>query len=603
MAREVDVVICGGGSAGLCAGVWLARSGIRKFAVLERRGGPLARGQADGVQCRTAEVLESFGLADALLRDAFHVLEVAFWSSSSSSGPPPAEPEDGGIRRTHAVADTEDGLSHLPHVILNQARVNALLAAEMRRAAAAREHVVYGCEVTGLRVDSARARDPDAYCATVTAVREGVEEEYRAKYVLACDGAHSFIRKALGVQMVGDSSDAVWGVMDVYPRTDFPDIRKKCVVTSAAGNLLVIPREGDALVRFYLEMPPGAAAGDVTPGALRRRARDILAPYALEVAETAWWSAYAVGQRLADRFHADRRVFLAGDAAHTHSPKAGQGMNVSLQDGYNLGWKLAAVLRRQAPPELLDTYVAERRKTAADLIDFDRYWTRLFSSAYRREHGVTPELFREHFVKAGRYTAGQALQYDDSIITSARGSNGAVATNLTVGMRFPSAQVLRLCDSRALQLVRALPADSRWHVVVFAGDICEAAARSRLEAISKDLEHAVRHFTPARADLDARINLVLVLASKRGDVGMEDIPSVFTPVTGQWRMKNILNVFIDDEGYNRSGHGHAYRTYGIDPGEGAMVIVRPDQYIAKICALGDVDAVREFFSGFMRNPP
>lgn len=297
------------------------------------------------------------------------------------------------------------------------------------------------------------------------------------------------MRKSLGIKMVGDSTNALWGVMDVYPQTDFPDIRKKAAISSDAGNLMIIPREGDSLVRFYIEIEGEEAAagpGALTLADLHATAARIFRPYNMAFAETAWWSVYAIGQRRADRFGTpDGRVLLTGDACHTHSPKAGQGMNVSLQDGYNVGWKLAAVLRGRAadPGALLATYVAERESTAAELIEFDRGWARLFSSTWRRENGITPDEFHRQFVRAGRYTAGQAYRYADSLLVSAATSDPALATGLTVGMRFPSAQVVRFCDARAVQLVRALPADSRWHLVVFAGDIRESEAAARLNSV------------------------------------------------------------------------------------------------------------------------
>jgi phenol 2-monooxygenase len=268
--------------------------------------------------------------------------------------------------------------------------------------------------------------------------------------------------------------------MDVYPQTNFPDIRKKAIIKSESGNIVIIPREGDSLVRFYIELSGGSTeAKDVTLAQLHEKARLIFRPYTMDIAETAWWSAYVIGQRLADAFHAHYRVFLGGDACHTHSPKAGQGMNVSLQDGYNIGWKLAAVLRKQASPELLKTYVLERQKTAADLIEFDRYWSKLFSTTDKQGRGITPELF----VKAGRYTAGLVTWYDDSIITAGATSQGSLAANLTVGMRFPSTQVVRVCDARHMQLTRALPADSRWHLVVFGGDLQDDSVAERLQKV------------------------------------------------------------------------------------------------------------------------
>lgn len=281
--------------------------------------------------------------------------------------------------------------------------------------------------------------------------------------------------------MIGDSSDAVWGVMDVVPRTNFPDIRKKSTIRSKAGNILIIPREGDNynLTRFYIELAPGANPKDVTLEKLQQEAQSIFHPYKVDFVETIWWSAYAIGQRHADYFHKDHRVFLAGDACHTHSPKAGQGMNVSLQDGYNIGWKLGEVLTGLANPSLLETYVLERQKVAIDLINFDRYFSKLFSSGSQ----TTPAEFQEGFIQSGKYTAGLTAKYDVSQITSALESSN-LASNVIVGMRLPSAQVVRFCDSKPMQLMRSLKSDGRWRIMAFLGDLSMDENRSKLESVS-----------------------------------------------------------------------------------------------------------------------
>lgn len=487
--EKVDVLICGSGSAGLSAATWLARYGIR-CKILERRDGPMKMGQADGVQCRTVEIFESFGIGEELLREAYHVLEVNFWADDGS----------GVIKRTGRTADTQPGLSHQPHVILNQARINGLLIELMRRYND--QQIDYGYNVTDVQVNSASASDSDAYPVTVTAEKNGKTETFRAKYALvsiqrlgfsnssefisililfqACDGAHSIVRKALGYKMIGDSSDAVWGVMDMIPRTDFPDFRKKSTIRSKAGNVLIIPREGDSnnLTRFYIELAPGTNPKEVTLENLQHQAQKILQPYKIKFVETVWWSAYSIGQRHADFFHKDHRVFLAGDACHTHSPKAGQGMNVSLQDGYNIGWKLGEVLTGLASPSLLETYVIEREKTAIDLINFDRYFSKLFSSGAN-----TPTEFQDGFIKAGKYTAGLTAKYDVSSITSSFQATN-LASNVVVGMRLPSAQVVRVCDSKPLQLMKSLKSDGRWRVMIFTGDLSVADNRAKLNTVS-----------------------------------------------------------------------------------------------------------------------
>jgi phenol 2-monooxygenase (NADPH) len=169
----VDVFICGSGSAGLCVATWLARYGLT-CKIIDWRSGPLEVGQADGVQCRTVEVFDSFGIAEELLREAYHVLEVTFWADSGD--------EKGEIVRSSRAPDREEEVSHMPHVILNQARVNGLLLEAMKRFNG--QVVDYDTSVTGVHVDSEKAADPDAYCVTINTVRHGNQEVFKAKYVL-----------------------------------------------------------------------------------------------------------------------------------------------------------------------------------------------------------------------------------------------------------------------------------------------------------------------------------------------------------------------------------------------------------------------------------
>ncbi|KAJ5927833.1 hypothetical protein N7466_006789 [Penicillium verhagenii] len=582
--EKFDILICGSGSAGLCAAAWLARYGIR-CKILERRDGPMTMGQADGVQCRTVEIFESFGVGEELLREAYHVLEVSFWADDGS-----------GIKRTGRTADTQPGLSHQPHVILNQARINGLLIERMQ--AYNDQQIDYGYNVTDVQVDSASASDPDSYPVTVTAEREGKTESFAAKYVLACDGAHSVVRKALGYKMIGDSSDAVWGVMDMIPRTNFPDFRKKTAIRSKAGTLLIIPREGDKrnLTRFYIELPVGTNPKDVTLEKLQIQAKKSFEPYQMEFTETVWWSAYSIGQRHADFFHKDYRVFLAGDACHTHSPKAGQGMNVSLQDGYNIGWKLGEVLTGLAHPSLLETYVLEREKTAIDLINFDRYFAKLFASGAN-----TAAEFQEGFTQAGKYTAGLTAKYDVSPITTALEST-QLASNVVVGMRLPSAQLVRHCDSKPLQLMTTLKSDGRWRIMAFVGDLTVAENRSKLNTLGEYLSSQggpIHKFTPTSQYVDSLIETIVIGHGKRHDVELEQIPESFYPLTGKNQTRDLHKIYFDDESYNR-GHGHAYEFLGIDPKEGALIIVRPDQYVSAVMGLDEYREIGKFFGGFLK---
>jgi phenol 2-monooxygenase len=169
---EVDILICGSGSAGICTAAYLSRCGV-SCRILESRDAPVKVGRADGVQCRTVEVFESFGLAEDLLRESYHVIEDAFWSTS----------EHGGLIRTRVTGDTAKNLSHMPHVILNQARLHNFLIDAMKKWNG--QEIEYGVKVVSLKVDGEAAmKDAESYAVSVTVEKNGRENVIRAKYVL-----------------------------------------------------------------------------------------------------------------------------------------------------------------------------------------------------------------------------------------------------------------------------------------------------------------------------------------------------------------------------------------------------------------------------------
>src|ERR1700751_1312512 len=358
--QEVDVLIVGCGPAGLTLAAQLAAFPDIKTCIVEQKPGRLLVGQADGVASRTMEMFHAYGFSEQVLKEAYWVNETSFWK--------PDDNNSHHIVRSGWVQDVEDGLSEFPHVILNRARVHDCFLDVMRHSPA-RLEPHYSRRLLDLHIDPTARFEDHAVTARLERVdpdHEGQGESNKGAYVVGCDGALSTVRKAIGRELHGDSANHAWGVMDVLAVTDFPDIRFKSLIQSASdGSIIVIPREGGYLVRLYVELArldvgERVASRNITSDDLIAKARRILKPYTLEVKEIPWWSVYEIGQRLTDKFDdvpdeetATRlpRVFIAGDACHTHSPKAGQGMNVSMQDAFNLGWKLAARLRgRSAAP-------------------------------------------------------------------------------------------------------------------------------------------------------------------------------------------------------------------------------------------------------------
>ncbi|MFL4472103.1 FAD-dependent monooxygenase [Tateyamaria armeniaca] len=592
----VDVLIVGCGPAGLTLAAQLAQFPDVTVRIAERKPGPLEVGQADGIACRSVEMFQAFGFAEKVVKEGYWVNEVTFWRPARDAT---------GIARADRIQDVEDDLSEMPHVILSQARIHDFYLEVMRNA---QRRLVpdYNRELVSLeRTDDA---DHPVTATFAHADGSGVTEVIRARYLVGCDGARSKVRAQMGHALEGQSARQLWGVMDILPRTDFPDIRLKCAIQSQdAGSILIIPREGGYMVRLYIELDAlgdGERAADrgVTSDQLISRAQQIMAPYQIEAAEVAWWSAYEIGQRLCDRFDDgdlaghQPRIFIAGDACHTHSPKAGQGMNVSMADAFNLGWKLAAVLRGQAEPALLQTYSEERHAKAKELIEFDRDMARLFSAKPR--DAAEAALFQEYFQKHGRYTAGVETRYTPSLIT-ATPRHQALARGYVVGKRFHSAPVVRLADARPMHLAHAFTADGRWRIVLFAPQGDDGARGGPVERLCHHLsspQGLIARVTPPAADIDSVIDVRAVFQHAHRDMDLTQVPGLLTPQKGRLHLTDYEKVFCP-----APAGPDIFDLRGIDRTCGAAVIVRPDQYVSDVVPLDAHDKIDAFFDSILRN--
>ena len=611
---ELDILIIGCGPAGLTLAAQLAAFPGIKTAIVDQKAGPLLLGQADGIACRTMEMFEAFGFADRIAKEAYWVNETVFWK-------PNAQQRDR-IVRSGRIQDVEDGLSEFPHVILNQARVHDFYL-EVMRYAPTRMEPYYERKLLELDVstDPSATHPVTARLQRLDPGHHGQVETVRARYLIGCDGARSTVRASLGHTLHGDSANQAWGVMDVLAVTNFPDVRLKAAIQSAReGSALIIPREGGYLVRIYIELDKlneneRITERNITIERLIEAAQRIFRPYTLEVKEVAWWSCYEIGQRLCDRFDdvpagegATRlpRVFIAGDACHTHSPKAGQGMNVSMQDTFSLGWKLAAVLRGQSKPELLRTYSSERQAIARELIEFDREWAAMFSAPPKDANdpnakGVDPAEFQRYFVKQGRFTAGTATRYQRSIICGET-SWQHLAQGLVIGMRFHSAPVIRLADAKPIHLGHTIKADGRWRLFLFAGNDDTGASDSDIATmcgyLTEDPASPIRKYTPTAEDIDSVIDVRAVFQQNHRDLSVEQMPELLLPRKGRYGLRDYEKAFCSDL---KSGND-IFELRGIDRQQGCMVVVRPDQYIAHIFPLDDCNELARFFDGFMVAP-
>ena len=300
-------------------------------------------------------------------------------------------------------------------------------------------------------------------------------------------------------------------------------------------------------------------------------------------------------------------VFIAGDACHTHSPKAGQGMNVSMQDGFNLGWKLASVLRKRCAPRLLHTYSAERQAIARELIDFDREWAEMLASSKSatdgQGKGPDPAETQKYFVRHGRYTAGTAAHYQPSIITG-EPTHQHLAEGLAVGHAlsfragYPSggcqAGSARPCRSRRMAAGASSPLAEPWirqRPTPASAALCDFLAGAP--------DSPVRKYTPTGEDIDSVI----------------DVRAVFQQASSRTRASRPCRPCfcpgrdVTDFATTKKCSAPTWKAAttsspcaGSTAKQGCMVVVRPDQYVAHVLPLDGYEQLATFFDGFMTGP-
>lgn len=609
LPKEVDVLIVGCGPAGLAMARQLSEFADIKTCIVDLKDGPLLFGQADGISCRTMEIMEAFNSSEMLVKEAYRLNQNAFWE--------PDNEQPNNIKRTHKVPDARIGLSEFPHVVVNQARLHELLLDGMEESVT---HLVphYSRRLLELEVDTSLTQDLDAHPITATFERNDSSsskvETVRARYVVGTDGARSAVRKGLSIVLEGDSANKAWGVMDVLCVTDFPDIRVKSFIQSKVyGAVMIVPREGGYLVRLYVELDnlgkdERASSLDLTVDDVIAKAQLIMNPYKFEVKEVAWWSIYEVGQRVADRFDdtpADNteglipRAFVAGDACHTHSPKGGWGLNTSLPDTFNLGWKLAAVLLGKSQPKLLQTYSSERRKVAYQLINADKEMSKLMATRPTPANGAaqteTNTADIEKFIaRQNGFIAGTSIEYNPSYICKGA-ENQNLASGFKIGQRFHSAEAIRVADGRRQHLGHLNKADGRWRIFIFGNKQNPVESHSEsyklIQFLANSESSPVRKYTPDAADIDSVIDYYAVFQQQ--DLAIEGMPDYLWPAKGKYGLRDYEKVFHAEEGND------IFEQRGIDRSSGCMIVVRPDQHIANILPLNAFDKLSDFFDEFM----
>jgi 2-polyprenyl-6-methoxyphenol hydroxylase-like FAD-dependent oxidoreductase len=337
---QSDVLITGAGPTGLALAVQLIRYGI-DFVIIDQKQTTTPFSKAIGVQARTLEIYDQIGLADPLIELGAIASKARMFVDGKQRG----EINFGEIGR---------GLSPYPYVlIVEQGKHERLLYDYIRSNG---KDVLWQTELLSFRQD-------DSGLTAEISSRSGSSETVNAKYLVGCDGAKSIVRHSLGLTFGGSTFERTFYVADVD--IDWQHPHDALQVFLMKDQLLAFfPMTGERQYRIVGTFPEEFAkdAGDILYEQIEQQIkRD--AKLMLDITKVNWFSSYKVHTRHVNKFSVGR-CFLAGDAAHIHSPAGAQGMNTGIQDGYNLAWKLSTVLSGVSSPEILNTYNEERLPNA-----------------------------------------------------------------------------------------------------------------------------------------------------------------------------------------------------------------------------------------------
>ncbi|KAH0427088.1 FAD binding domain-containing protein [Colletotrichum camelliae] len=605
-----DIVIVGAGPVGLMLSTCLARWGY-KIKHIDNRAEPTPTGRADGIQPRSLDLLRNMGLKSAIMaHKPARVYEVAFWDP----------PKNGtGIARTGTWASCPSFIdARYPFTtLLHQGHIERAFISDLNKNGT---QIQRPWTITGFT--SNEAENPQYPVEVRLEHVDGTAHEtVRAKYLFGGEGARSFIRNQLQIGIKHkDPISHVWGVMDGV---------MKCTIHSKHGSIMVIPRE-DNMVRLYIQIasstdPDFDPRKTATEEEVQESAKRILQPYNIEWERTEWYSVYPIGQGISDRYTLDHRVFLGGDACHTHSPKAGQGMNTAFLDAQNLAWKIHAVEAGFAHRDILKTYETERRDVAETLLNFDNKYAALFSKRPPAASEVeaasdkaitdgSDNEFIQTFKESCEFTSGYGVAYKPNSLNWSE-SHPAKSplihregTRLRTGRLFMNADVTRVVDANVVHLEQEVPLNGSFRIFIFAGK--PSVTKTALKDFASHMNNK-RSFYAAylRDDVDSVshhekhnphslfFTICTIFAASRSSIEISrDVPDTI----GRYRE----HVYADDrwDRHHLDAKAAAHAKMGLDEERGGVVVVRPDGYVGMVAKLvegsGTVDALNEYFSTF-----
>ncbi|KAL2845473.1 FAD binding domain-containing protein [Aspergillus pseudoustus] len=562
--RAYDVVIIGGGPVGLLLAYQLARFGV-SVCVLEQHNKETqdAYGRAIAFFPRTLELLDQLGVIEPMLQVGFACRNSVTYKDGKEVIP----------GRVWTFMENIKNTAYDFTLVMRQMFTESIFREKLQSLGAVYRQ---GAECIDFNCDEARG--PEGYPITSTFNDKTTQTTFqlKSKYLVGADGGRSFVRRRSGIPFEGDTSEDKWIRIDGIVETDMPITRAYGAIESKThGNVLWAPLDHGAtrIGYAYSEAIAAKYPDGVTQEVAIQEAVESMKPFKVEFKEVHWWTAYTIGQRIAKTFSTRDRIFLCGDAAHTHSSGAAQGLNTGIHDAVNLGWKLAMRIQGVARQEVLQTYEAERTSAVRKLIDYDKDIALLMSNKwptwYKGDPCADPHVvLGEIFEKAASFNTGLGISYSENILNQVLSHKNVCS--LAPGSRPPDVELKMPGTNQSLRLQKITPNQAIFWVLVFTG-----SNNSRIRDQITSLEQYLR--TAPKLIYCKSIRWLTIITG-----------------TGSSPYEALGRTPLGDAYFSSDNVTHD--RLGIDSKNGAVVVLRPDGLVG---ASGHIrgDWIYKYFSG------
>ncbi|MDI1488122.1 MAG: hypothetical protein OHK93_007396 [Ramalina farinacea] len=564
---QVDVLICGGGPVGLLTAHCLARYGLSTYVIEQHeRLKQTLYGRAAMIAPRSLEMLEQLGLADGLMQMGFVVRGQITYRDGQR-----VEDEQLG-----SVDASETFFDYL--LLLRQKYTEDIIGAAYKKCSGRSIH--YGTKLHGYRLIK-DASDNEVE-ATISAGSEPDTRTIQCKYLVGADGGRSTVRSLAGIPFEGDISNRQFIRIDGIVETDMPDARETNIIiqSHSHGNVLwACLDQGVTRIGFsFPEHLYKTLGAKISKEDVIHEAKKALEPFTLSFSRIDWWTAYSVGQRLAADFRAHDSVFIAGDAAHTHSSAGAQGLNIGIHDAVNLSWKLAGHVKGWYADSVIQSYTKERRPAAAAVIEQDKLLSVLYAGElpekYKNDRNADRNKILASLMKQGsRNITGIAIAYAAENPTLVEFSNKTVPA----GGRAPDALVQRPGIRVPIRLLTLFGNVGKFTILTFSGDLPKTS-----RAVKSWREYVDKHDNPSllRAEVFQHLTIMYVENRRASPEELLGVPPF-----------GFTSYDVD---------GSAHDRYGVPQDEGGVFVLRPDGTIGTACKLDEGLKVSDYFRGFLK---